>query len=57
MMLLLLTMVGGKVEDVPRYEIFEVVLMSAKTYANPFMDVAVTATFTAPSGRKLMAYG
>jgi hypothetical protein len=42
---------------IPRYEIFEVVLTSVKTYANPFMDVTVIATFTAPSGRQLTAYG
>lgn len=49
--------IGAQAKNVPRYEIFEVELTSAKTYANPFMDTTVTATFTAPSGRKLMAYG
>ncbi|MCU0914315.1 MAG: DUF4038 domain-containing protein [Planctomycetes bacterium] len=42
---------------VARYDVFEAVLTSAKTYANPFLDVTVAATFTAPSGRKLQAGG
>ncbi len=41
---------------VPRYGVFEAALTSSKTYANPFTDVTVTATFTAPSGRKLTAH-
>jgi len=43
--------------NIPRYEVFEAVLTSTKSYGNPFRDVTVTATFTAPSGHKLTAYG
>jgi hypothetical protein len=43
--------------SVPRYEVFEVTLTSSKSYANPFLDVTVRVTFTAPSGRKLAPYG
>ena len=32
-------------------------LTGSRTYANPFLDVTVKATFTAPSGRTLTAYG
>jgi dienelactone hydrolase len=39
------------------HDVFEVALTSARTYTNPFLDVAVQATFTAPSGRTLTAYG
>jgi Protein of unknown function (DUF4038)/Malectin domain/Domain of unknown function (DUF5060)/Putative collagen-binding domain of a collagenase len=39
----------------PQYEVFQTSLRSSVTYANPFSDVEVTATFTAPSGRKLVA--
>jgi dienelactone hydrolase len=42
---------------VARYDVFEIALTSAGTYANPFLDVTVTALFTAPSGRQLTAYG
>jgi dienelactone hydrolase len=39
------------------YDVFEVALTSSRTYANPFLDVSLKATFTAPSGRTLTAYG
>ena len=41
----------------PRFEVAEAVLTSATTYANPFLDVTVTAEVTAPSGRQLTAPG
>ena len=43
--------------DVRRFDVFELELTSATTYANPFRDVSVTATFTAPSGQRLVASG
>ncbi|MBN1672588.1 MAG: DUF4038 domain-containing protein [Kiritimatiellae bacterium] len=43
--------------DVPRYDIHEIVLTAAKTYANPFADVAVRTRFVAPSGRELAVPG
>jgi hypothetical protein len=43
--------------QIPRCEVFEAQLESAANYANPFTDVAVTAQFTAPSGKKLTAPG
>ncbi len=49
--------VPGKEVGTACYDVFEVVLTSSKTYANPFLDVAVRATFTAPSGRTLTASG
>jgi dienelactone hydrolase len=48
---------GRREASVPRYGVFEAALTASKTYANPFLDVTVRATFTAPSGRKLTAYG
>ena len=36
--------------EIARYDVFETVLTASKAYANPFLDVTVTATFTAPSG-------
>lgn len=45
------------VSDVPKYEIFELTLTSAKSYSNPFTDVEVKAVFTTPLGTKLTAYG
>ena len=47
----------GQEFTVPRYEVFEVALTSSKDYANPFLGVTVTGTFTSPTGRKLVAYG
>jgi len=38
----------------PRFEVFEAELTSAATYANPFLEVTVTAEVTAPSGRELV---
>ena len=32
-------------------------VISVRTYSNPFLDVTVTAEFTAPSGRKVTAHG
>jgi len=43
--------------DVPQYDVFELSLTSSKAYANPFLDTAVKATFTSPSGRNLTAHG
>jgi hypothetical protein len=40
---------------IPRYEVYEAALTSSKSYSNPFTGVSATATFTAPSGRKLTA--
>lgn len=42
---------------VPKYEVFEIVLTSKKNYSQPFAEVTVSATFTAPSGRQLRAFG
>jgi dienelactone hydrolase len=39
------------------YDVFEAVLTASKAYVNPFLDVTLTATFTAPSGHKLKVYG
>ena len=36
-----------------QWRAFELTLTSSKTYANPFLDVDVTATFTGPDGRSL----
>lgn len=49
--------VQGQEPTVARHDVFEAALTSSKAYANPFLDVTVTATFTAPSGRKLAAHG
>ena len=43
--------------EIARYDVFETLLTASKAYANPFLDVTVTATFTAPSGRQLKVYG
>lgn len=43
--------------SVRRYDVFEAALTGSKTYANPFLDVTVKATFRTPSGRQLTAYG
>jgi hypothetical protein len=48
---------GGGAADIPRLDVFEATLTSAKPYANPFVEVIVTAEFTAPSGRKRTAHG
>lgn len=42
---------------IPKFEVFECELNSARTYVNPFVDVTVSAEFTSPSGRKLTAHG
>jgi Protein of unknown function (DUF4038)/Domain of unknown function (DUF5060)/Putative collagen-binding domain of a collagenase len=47
----------GRTAEVPRHEVFEASLRSNLSYENSFKDVVVTATFTAPSGRKLIARG
>jgi len=39
---------------VEKWRNMEFSLTSSKTYANPFMDVDVTATFTGPNGEKLI---
>jgi hypothetical protein len=48
---------GRTSQGIPQYDLFEVALNSSVTYANPFKDVAVTATFTSPSGRQRVAHG
>ena len=48
---------GQQQAEIARYDVFEAVLTASKAYANPFLDVTVTATFTAPSGRKLEVFG
>lgn len=45
---------GSTVELWTRWEIS---LTSSKTYANPYNDVTVSATYTAPSGKTHTAYG
>ncbi|HOW66754.1 MAG TPA: DUF4038 domain-containing protein [Verrucomicrobiota bacterium] len=54
---LLVTATMAATPVTPRFEVFEVELTGAKSYANPFLDVAVTAMFTAPCGRKVTAHG
>jgi dienelactone hydrolase len=58
---LILVAVQGRVfaagTEVGRYEVFEIALTSSETYANPFLDVTVTAMFTAPSGHQLRVFG
>ena len=43
-------------DHVLRYDIFEVVLVSEKSYENPFLDVSVEILFTSPTGKELMTY-
>ena len=43
-------------KKVSRFDVFEAQLKSTTTYANPFADVTVTATFTSPSGRSRTAH-
>jgi dienelactone hydrolase len=49
--------VGDQQPTTACYDVFEVALTSSRTYANPFLDVTLEATFTSPSGRKLTACG
>ena len=45
------------VQLVPHWSLFEVSIPNPCDYANPFTDVALMATFTSPSGRKVKAIG
>jgi dienelactone hydrolase len=49
--------VQGQQTEIARYDVFEAVLTGSRAYVNPFLEVTVTATFTAPSGRKLRVFG
>lgn len=45
------------IEGIPRHEVFEASLTTGNKLTNPFSDALATATFTSPSGRKLLARG
>jgi hypothetical protein len=42
---------------IPLYDVFEISFQHEGKYANPFFDVTVDVTFTAPSGRKIPVGG
>ena len=42
---------------VPRWAVFEITFQHDAAYADPFFDVAIDVTFTAPSGRKVAVGG
>jgi hypothetical protein len=44
-------------ESVPRWGLFEIPVANERNYANPFADVTLEASFTAPSGGRLKAFG
>jgi hypothetical protein len=43
--------------SIPRYDIFEITVVEGGSYANPWEDVSVTATFQAPSGATFQVGG
>ena len=43
--------------DIERWDTREVVLTAAKSYANPFRDVVLTADFTHSSGKVIAVNG
>jgi len=43
--------------SVPRYSLFEVAITDAREYTNPFADVTLRATLSAPSGRATAVEG
>jgi Domain of unknown function (DUF5060) len=45
-----LASVSQNSDIIPRYELFELSIKPDATYANPFFDVALEATFTTPDG-------
>ena len=45
---------GSSAQPVPRWGCFEHLLSSTSVYENPFQDVALQVTFTAPSGRAVI---
>lgn len=50
---------GGKqrMQTVPRWGTLELTIANPQSYANPFADVTLEATFTAPSGRQVKGWG
>jgi len=42
---------------VPLYEVFEITFKHERRYENPFFDVIIEVTFTAPSGRQVRVGG
>jgi Domain of unknown function (DUF5060)/Protein of unknown function (DUF4038)/Putative collagen-binding domain of a collagenase len=51
------SLVASAQPTVPLYGVFETALTNTQGYANPFADVTLNATFTAPSGRKVLFFG
>ncbi len=50
-------LLAGRSAEGLRFAVFEVVLTGSKSYPNPFLDVDIRATFTAPSGREWKTEG
>ncbi len=48
---------SGQTTVVERWTVTELTLRSARTYANPFLDVEVTATFIGPGGKVITRPG
>lgn len=48
---------NGAAAEVHRYGVFETALQSSRDYNNPFTDVDVKVTFSAPSGATALVYG
>lgn len=46
-----------RTSNVPRWGMLELTIPNARSYANPFADVTLEATFIAPSGRPVKAWG
>ncbi|HUU30430.1 MAG TPA: DUF5060 domain-containing protein [archaeon] len=44
-------------DTVPLYEVFEITFKHEREYVNPFFDVAIEVTFTAPSGNQALVGG
>lgn len=53
------SVVSGKqrMQTVPRWGTLELTIANTQSYANPFMDVTLDATFTAPSGQQVKGLG
>jgi len=47
----------AETQDVPKYKVFERIIINDKPYENKFRDVILTAVFTSPSGKKTTFWG